>query len=92
MDDFSFIVLENTLELATESMSMTSDRVTYCVNVIRASMELMIPGSSERGTEEEFRQALIELSNIAHQKRQFLIAARLDSIARDLYATNADVA
>ena len=79
MEDLSKIVLEWTLERATEAMSHDV-RVGECVAAIRRCLE----SSPHPQHDNELRSAVTALMEIAVQQHQFLIAKRLLEIARQL--------
>ena len=68
MEGFSNVVLESTLELATEAMSHDG-RVGACVEAIRRCLE----SSPDPQHDNELRSAVTALSEIAVQQHQFLI-------------------
>ena len=86
MDIFSFVVLENTLEeLATRQMLPEGNsRLDECITVIRACMQLIATSPSNGEYTRKIQQALTELSKIARQNGEFIIAARLKTIAYHL--------
>ena len=80
MNGFAFVILERTLELVTDAMpSEDHRRVAECTERIRGYIDS--PISCNR---DELGQAVTELADLAHQNRQFLIAARLQDFARQL--------
>jgi hypothetical protein len=81
MDDFSLIVLEDTLELATEGLP--SELVSDCVGNIRECVGAVSADPSDSSSTRKLRVALKRLSDIAHQNNKFLVEARLQSIARE---------
>jgi hypothetical protein len=83
MDSFSLIVLDSTLDLAAETM--TADRVTDDVKVIRGYMELIVVDPTNPEYIQKLREAVNDLSAIATEQGQFLIAARLESISRQFH-------
>ena len=76
MKGFSHFILVSTLDLAVEAMSHDYCVVNY-VEEIRRSLD-----SSPQPN--NLQPAVIDLSEIALQHRQFFIAARLQDIARQL--------
>ena len=83
MDGFSFAVLERTLELVDDVMSPESDpAVAAGVSTIRQYIES--PGARDHTA---FHHALLQLARLAHDDRQFLIAARLEAFAREMDQT-----
>jgi hypothetical protein len=84
MDEFSFIVLERTLELVLETMPAEDDpRIAECVNVIRR----FVGPTEETPTaarEEKVRTSVLRLSQFAQQEGNFLVALRLEAIARQM--------
>ncbi len=80
MDRFSLVVLGSTLELATDAMPHDKyPRVTACAEIIRGY--IVSPHSQD---ENQLRQAVIELADLAHQNRQYKISARLKDFVRQL--------
>jgi len=79
MEGFSNVVLESTLELATEAMSHDG-RVGECVEGIRRCLK----SSADPQHDNDLRSAVTALLEIAVQQHQFLIAKRLMEIARQL--------
>src|SRR5438105_2716447 len=85
MKGFSHFVLEYTLELATEAMPPDENpRVAESVKTIRRYLDLSAAQWPTGDYEKEIRRPLIELLDIALDRKQFLIAARLQDIARFL--------
>jgi hypothetical protein len=84
MDSFSLIVLDDTLELASEAMTSVQ-RVTDDVKVIRGYMNLIVcdPGNASEYVV-KLHQAIADLTEAANQNEQFFIAGRLENIARNL--------
>jgi hypothetical protein len=80
MDEFSLIVLEDTLELATEGLP--SELVSDCVGNIRECVGAVSADPSDVFSTRKLRIALKRLTDIAHQNNKFLVKARLQSIAR----------
>jgi hypothetical protein len=76
MDRASIVILERTLELATELMS-EDVRVGEYLDVIRIYLE-----SPEPDSEKQLQHAVAELLTIARQNQQFLIAIRLQAFMR----------
>jgi len=80
MDRFSLVVLGSTLELATDAMpSDNHPRVADCAKIIREYIDL--PHSHD---ENELRQAVTELADLARQNHEFLISGRLRDFVRQL--------
>jgi hypothetical protein len=80
MDRFSIVILERTVELATEAMPPDQDpRVAECVRTILEYIE-----SPNSGYDKELHHAVNALLGIARENCQFLIAARLSPIAQHL--------
>jgi hypothetical protein len=94
MTGFSHFVLEYTLELAIHAMPPEENpRVANCIQVIRRYLDSSLGEALEYGYDKELRQPVIELMDIALQRRQFSIAARLQDIVRFLGETaRSDVA
>jgi hypothetical protein len=80
MDEFSQIVLEDTLQLATEGLP--SELISDCVSGIRECVNAMAVDPSDRLSARKLRHALDELSDIAHRNNEFLVETRLHGIAR----------
>ena len=80
MDEFSLIVLEDTLQLATEVLP--SELVSDCVGGIRECIGAMALDPADYRSAGKFRLALNQLSDIAHRNNKFLVETRLQSIAR----------
>jgi len=79
MHGFSFVILERTLELATEAMpSENYPRVSECADIIRRYIDSFSYDENQLG------QVVTELADLAHQNWHFLIAARLQDFARQL--------
>src|SRR5215467_9917480 len=89
MDIFSFIVLEDTLdELAQKQIAPDGNaRVDECLTAIRACMELIATNPTNRDYTFKIQQALTELAVIASEKNEFLIAARIKTLVRQLATT-----
>ena len=80
MDGFDLAVLERTLDLVTDTMAPEEDpAVAVAVNVIRRSMQS--PDSQGRA---DLHRGIIQLAKLAHENRQFLIAARLEAFAKEM--------
>jgi hypothetical protein len=80
MDRFSIVILERTLELATEAMPPEQDsRVAECVSAIQQYLE-----SPNPEYDRDLHDAVTTLLGIARENSQFLIAARLSPIAQQL--------
>ena len=80
MDLFSLEILERTLELAVEAMPPEHNpRVVVCVIAIRDYIHSPFPIHKKA-----LSAAILELLEIARSNCQFLIAARLAPIARQL--------
>ena len=82
MDCFSLIVLDNTLELATQTLK--AKHVTEDVKVIRGYMDLIVVDPSNQEYAQKLQEAVTDLSEIAKENQQSMILARLETIARDL--------
>jgi hypothetical protein len=77
MDKFSLIILERTLELATDAMPLEQLRVAEYAELIGRYSD---SPNSEDG--KQLERVVTELADLAFQNRQFLIAARLQDFAR----------
>ena len=73
MDRASIVILERTLELATELMPQDA-RVADCMDVIRIYLE-----SPDVDSEKPLEHAVSELLAIARHNQQFVIATRLQA-------------
>ena len=80
MDEFSLIVLEDTLQFATEVLP--PELVSECVSRIRELVNTVAIDRSDYHSARELRDALNQLSNIARDNNKFLVETRLQSIAR----------
>jgi hypothetical protein len=90
MDRFSLEILERTVELTIEAIPPEQNpRVVACIGAIQDYI-----GSPNLVFERNLRPALLELSEIARSNCEFLIAARLASIRRQLneHREDSDVA
>ena len=90
MDVFSFIVLENTLdELTTRATRCNENsRLEECVTVIRACMQLTAMDPSNQDYTQKLHHALTELSQIARQNGEYIVAARLKTIAHQVTSSD----
>ena len=78
MDVFAIAVLERTLELVGDTMPPEHDpAVAVAVNVIRRSLE-----SADSQDLANLHRGIKQLSRLAHENRQFLIAARLEAFVK----------
>jgi hypothetical protein len=79
MDEFSLIVLEDTLQLVTEVLppELTSD----CLSGIRECLNSIATDPSDCRSARRLRLALNELSEVARENNKFWVEARLQSIA-----------
>ena len=85
MKSFSHFVLESTVELAAEAMPPQEDpRVGECLDVIRRYLESDTESLPNFEDEKKIQPVVTALLQIAVEYRQFLIAARLQEIARQL--------
>jgi hypothetical protein len=85
MKGFSDFVLESTVELAAEAMPPQEDpRVGECLDVIRRYLESDTESLPNFEDQKKIQPVVIALLQIAVENRQFLIAARLQEIARQL--------
>ena len=80
MDEFSLIVLEDTLQFATEVLP--PELVSEYINRIRDLVNVVGVDRSDYHSARELRDALNQLSNIARDNNKFLVETRLQSIAR----------
>jgi hypothetical protein len=80
MDVFALEVLERTLELVVDTMTPERDpAVAVAVNVIRRSIE-----SSNSKDRADLYHGMLQLAKLAHENRQFLIAARLQAFVQEM--------
>ena len=79
MDEFSVIVLEDTLQLATDALP--SELISDCVSGIRECVNAVALDPADYHSVRKLRQALGELSDIAHRNNKFLVENRLQGIA-----------
>ena len=80
MDEFSLIVLEDTLQLANEALP--SELISGCVSRIRDYVRAISADRTDRNSAQSLREVLNQLSDIAHSYRRFLVETRLQGIAR----------
>ena len=80
MDEFSLIVLEDTLQLATDALP--SELISDCVSGIRECVNAMALDPTDYHSTRKLRHALGELLDIAHRNNKFLVENRLQGIAR----------
>lgn len=80
MDGFSLEILQRTVDLALDAIPPDeTPNIIGCVITIRDYVK-----SPDAIDERELLSAILELLEIARSKSQFLIAARLSPIARQL--------
>ena len=80
MDRSSFVILDRTLELVTDAMpSERHPRVAECVEAIRGYIDTPAYYDGD-----QLAQVVTELAELTYQNRQFLIATRLQDVARQL--------
>ena len=80
MDEFSLIVLEDTLQFATEVLP--PELVSEYINRIRDLVNVVGVDRSDYHSARKLRDAMNQLSNIARDNNKFLVETRLQSIAR----------
>src|SRR5206468_6036673 len=80
MDEFSLIVLEDTLQFATEVLP--AELISEYVSRIRELVNTVVMDRSDYHSARRLRDALNQLSNIARDNNKFLVETRLQSIAR----------
>ena len=80
MDEFSLIVLEDTLQFATEVLP--PELVSEYINRIRDLVNVVTVDRSDYHSARKLRDAMNQLSNIARDNNKFLVETRLQSIAR----------
>ena len=80
MDEFSLIVLEDTLQFATEVLP--PELVSEYVSRIRDLVNAVAVDPVDYHSVRRLRDALKQLSNIARDNNKFLVETRLQSIAR----------
>lgn len=80
MDEFSLIVLEDTLQFAAEVLpaELISDHVT----IIREYVNAVALDPWDYPSVRKFRSALTQLSEIARDNSKFIVETRLRSLAR----------
>ena len=85
MDGFSRVVLENTLDSVAElTQSEDSSRILDCVTEIRGYAALCALHPSDQGYSLKLRQATTHLADLVEEKREFILATRLEMIAQQL--------
>ena len=82
MDDFSRIILEDTLELAGQLLPF--EEVHQCIHRIARHVKVIAANPGDRHSLRELHAALTDLSESARQNQKFLIGTRLQSIARQV--------
>jgi len=80
MDEFSLIVLEDTLQFATEVLP--PELVSEYINRIRDLVNVVAVDRGDYHSARKLRDAMNQLSNIARDNNKFLVETRLQSIAR----------
>jgi hypothetical protein len=80
MDEFSLIVLEDTLQLANEVLP--SELISGCVSRIRDYVRAISADRTDHRSAQDLREVLKQLSDVAHSYKRFLVETRLQSIAR----------
>ena len=80
MDEFSLIVLEDTLQFATEVLP--AELISDHVAIIREYVNAVALDPSDYPSARKLRSALTQLSEIARDNNKFLVEARLQSLAR----------
>jgi hypothetical protein len=80
MDEFSLIVLEDTLQFATEVLP--EELISGHIQGIREYLKAVALDPSDYQSARKLRSALNQLSEIARDNNKFLVETRLQSIAR----------
>lgn len=80
MDEFSLIVLEDTLQFATEVLPV--ELISDCVNNIRDYVRVVVADRTDVQSARQLREFLNQLSDIARNNKKFLVETRLQGIAR----------
>ena len=80
MDEFSLIVLEDTLQFATEVLpaELISDHIT----IIREYVNTVALDPADYQSARKLCSALSQLSEIARDNNKFMVETRLQSLAR----------
>jgi hypothetical protein len=84
MSDFSRIVLDHTLQLTAEAIP--TERALECIETIHRYLTWIAEEGSTGKYRNELREAVGELSGIAFQHGELVIAARLQNIVGQLTA------
>lgn len=80
MDEFSLIVLEDTLQFATEVLP--EELISGHIAVIREYVNAVALDPADYQTARKLRAALSRLSEIARDNNKFMVETRLQSLAR----------
>jgi hypothetical protein len=80
MDEFCLIVLEDTLQFATEVLP--SELISDHVSRIRELVNILAADHGDYHAARNLRDALNQLSGIARDNNKFLVETRLQGIAR----------
>ena len=80
MDEFSLIVLEDTLQFATEVLP--AELISDHINVIRQYVNAVALDPADYPSARKLRSELKLLSEIARDNNKFLVETRLQSLAR----------
>jgi hypothetical protein len=84
MHGFSLVVLERTLELVVDAMPTDQDpAVAESINAIRRYLE-----SPDTQSAASIEPVVKKLAELAHDHRQFLIAARLEAFVREMHGSS----
>jgi hypothetical protein len=86
MDEFSLIVLEDTLQFATEVMP--AELISDYVSGIREYVNAVALDPADYQSARKLHFALNQLSEIARQNSKFLVETRLQSIARQFHVSD----
>jgi hypothetical protein len=82
MDEFSLIVLEDTLEFATESLP--AELVSDCISGIREYVNTVALDPDDYQSVRKLRVELNQLADIAHQNSKFLVETRLKAFCASI--------
>lgn len=83
MDGFSLVVLENTLDSVAElTQSEEGSKILDCVTEIRGYAELCALHPTDGRYSHQMRQAMTHLARLVQERREFILAVRLEMIAQ----------
>src|SRR3982750_1573045 len=85
MDGFSLVVLENTLDSVAElTQREEGSPILDCVTEVRGYAELCALHPADGRYSHQLRQAMTNLAGMVQEKREFILAVRLEMIAQQL--------